>query len=169
MKRNCTARRLRTYAALAAVLLVALPGRLDAQAAAAADSIRLVATLEQFVRDFNDLEWEAFRQHFADDATVFQPLAGVPLRNTGRAEFEAVFRELFESVRASQNGPPFLNIEPHHLHIQMLGDVAIATFHLRPGAPMIGRRTLVLHQSDGRWSIVHLHGSLADAGRADSG
>jgi ketosteroid isomerase-like protein len=164
MKRMLRPLRARRLALLAAVLYVVAPGAAAAQPTPAeADSILLVSTLEQFVRAFNDLEWDAFSQHFADDATVFQPLPGVPLRNAGRAEFEAVFRQLFETVRARQEGPPFLNIEPNHLHIQMLGDVAVATFHLRPDAPLIGRRTLVLQKRGAVWSIVHLHASLAEA------
>lgn len=118
--------------------------------------------LRSFLRAFNDLDWESFRHHFEDGATVFHPLPNAPMRDDGREAFEASFGSFFDAVRAAQQGPPYLNIDPHELRIQLLGDVAVATFHLWPEAPTVGRRTVVLRVRDGRWRIAHLHASLAD-------
>ena len=126
-----------------------------------ADSVAVANTMEHFLRAFNDLDWDAFRDNFADSATVFQPLPSSLLRNDGRAEFESVFENFFDAVRSDRNGPPYLNIQPRDVRIQMLGEVAVVTFHLRTDdRPSVGRRTFVLRkQEDGAWRIVHLHAS----------
>lgn len=171
MKRlsNPSPNAVRAVVLCAAVLLAAIPlSAQDAEARRLEDARRSYAravelTLERFVRVFNDLDWEPFRAHFADDATVFFPLRSAPLRADGRAELEAVFGEFFRSIRSSSSGPPYLTIEPRDLRIQMLGGAAIATFHLGDDdESAIGRRTLVLRRDgDGVWRIVHLHGSSA--------
>jgi ketosteroid isomerase-like protein len=123
----------------------------------AADS-EVRSTLTQFIRAFENLDWESFRQSFADDATVFYPRA-FPARASGRAEFEKTFRIVFEQIRGNQTAPPYMHVEPRNLSVQMLGETAIATFHLddRPG--FLNRRTLVLHKTPAGWKIVHLHAS----------
>lgn len=116
------------------------------------------AMLRGFIRSFDDLDWESFRGFFADDATVFYP-RGFTGRASGRSEFEANFRKVFEQIRAGRTQPHYMDIQPRDLQIQRYGDVAIATFHLddRPG--VLNRRTLVLRKMKGQWKIVHLHAS----------
>jgi ketosteroid isomerase-like protein len=114
--------------------------------------------LSEFIRAFDNLDWEKFRSAFADDASVFYPRE-FPRRAEGRAEFEKRFRQVFEQIRAGRSSPPYMDIQPKDLEIQILGDVAIATFHLddRPG--FVNRRTLVLQKTAAGWKIVHLHAS----------
>ena len=47
--------------------------------------------LAKFVYAFDNLDWEAFRLAFDDQATVFYPRA-FPERANGRAEFEKTFK-----------------------------------------------------------------------------
>ena len=114
--------------------------------------------LAQFIHAFDNLDWEAFHTAFDDDATVFYPRA-FPERASGRAEFEKMFKIVFEQIRGGKTAPPYMRIEPRGLMIQMFSDTAVATFHLddRPG--FLNRRTLVLHKSATGWKIVHLHAS----------
>jgi ketosteroid isomerase-like protein len=116
------------------------------------------AALAQFVHAFDNLDWEGFRLAFDDDATVFYPRAH-PGRATGRSEFELIFKQVFEQIRNGQTEPPYMDIQPKDLHVQLLGNVAIATFHLddRPG--FLNRRTIVLNKTKAGWKIVHLHAS----------
>jgi ketosteroid isomerase-like protein len=116
------------------------------------------ATLARFITAFDNLDWEAFRSAFDDDATVFYP-RGVPERANGRAEFERTFRIVFEQIRQGKTAAPFMDIQPRDLKLQIFGEIAIATFHLddRPG--LINRRTIVLHRAGRGWKIVHLHAS----------
>jgi len=95
---------------------------------------------------------------FDDDATVFYPRA-FPEREHGRAEFEKMFKVVFEQIRGGKTAPPYMRIEPRGLTIQMFGDTAIATFHLDDRAGFLNRRTLVLHKTAAGWKIVHLHAS----------
>ena len=105
-------------------------------------------TLSNFIQAFDNLDWEKFRNAFAEDATVFCPRE-FPHRANGRAEIEANFRHVFEQIRGQASKPPYMDIQPRELHIQMLGDVAIAMFHLddRPG--VLNRRTNPVQ--DSRW------------------
>ena len=116
------------------------------------------ATLHAFIQAFDNLDWDRFRSFFADDATVFYP-RGIARRAHGRAEIEANFRQVFAEIRGTRTQPPYMDLQPHDLHIQRFGEIAIATFHLddRPG--MVNRRTLVLHRVGDDSKIVHLHAS----------
>jgi uncharacterized protein len=114
--------------------------------------------LANFIQAFNNLDWEAFRLAFADSATVFYPRA-FPERASGRTEFEKTFKTVFEQIRAGRTAPPYMDLQPKDLAIQMFGDIAIASFHLddRPG--FLNRRTIVLNNTATGWKIVHLHAS----------
>ena len=115
-------------------------------------------TLAQFIRAFENLDWDGFRTAFDDEATVFCPRA-FPERASGRAEFEKTFKIVFEQIRGGKTAAPYMHIEPRGLAVQMLGDTAIATFHLDDRAGFLNRRTLVLHKTPAGWKIVHLHAS----------
>jgi ketosteroid isomerase-like protein len=114
--------------------------------------------LAEFVTAFDNLDWEKFRNAFADDATVFYPRDKAN-RATGRIEFEQHFKQVFEQIRAGRSKGPYMDIQPRELRIQLLGEVAIVTFHLddRPG--FINRRTLLLKKTTAGWKIAHLHAS----------
>jgi len=141
---------------IACVLLAG--GQILAQTEPGSAESELRSALVQFIRAFENLDWEGFRQSFAEDATVFYPRA-FPQRANGRAEFEKTFRIVFEQIRGNQTAPPYLHIEPRDLSIQMLGETAIATFHLNDRPGFLNRRTLVLHKTPAGWKIVHLHAS----------
>jgi len=114
--------------------------------------------LAHFTRAFENLDWDGFRTAFDDDATVFYPRT-FPERVRGRAAFEKKFKIVFEQIRGGKTVPPYMHIEPRGLAIQMLGETAIATFHLDDRAGFLNRRTLVLHKAGAGWKIVHLHAS----------
>jgi len=114
--------------------------------------------LSHFIRAFDDLDWEQFRQAFDDNATVFYPRA-MPERASGRAEYEQGFKAVFQQIRGSKKSAPYTDIQPRELKIQRFGDVAIATFHLDDRAGLLNRRTIVLNKTERGWKIVHLHAS----------
>jgi ketosteroid isomerase-like protein len=128
----------------------------ESPAAEAQKEIRIF--LSDFIIAFDDLDWEKFRNAFADDATVFYPRDAANRAN-GRSEVQEHFRHVFTQIRAGRSTGPYMDLQPRELRIQLLGEVAIVTFHLddRPG--FINRRTLVLRKTTAGWKIVHLHAS----------
>ena len=65
--------------------------------------------LAKFVTAFDNLDWETFRLAFDDDATVFYPRA-FPERANGRAEFEKMFKVVFEQIRDGKTTAPYMDI-----------------------------------------------------------
>jgi ketosteroid isomerase-like protein len=120
--------------------------------------IEVRKTLAEFIQAFDNLNWDKFRSFFSADATVFFPRQ-FPSRAQGRAEIEAGFRQVFEQIRAGKSLPPYMDIQPRSLLVQVSGDVAIATFHLDDRAGFLNRRTIVLSRKSGSWKIIHLHAS----------
>ncbi len=114
--------------------------------------------LAQFIRAFDDLDWEHFRLAFDDNATVFYPRA-MPQRANGRGEFEKAFKTVFQQIRDGKTAAPYMDIQPKEMRIQFFGDVAIATFHLDDRVGFLNRRTIVLNKTEKGWKIVHLHAS----------
>jgi len=124
-----------------------------------ADTAMVREALEEFLTAFENLHWERFRRCFASDATVFFPQNLHPHRVDGTMEVETAFKNIFDETRTRVPGPPYLNLVPHDMNIQVWQDVALVTFHLdRPSS--LGRRTLVLHRQAQQWQIVHLHASV---------
>lgn len=139
-----------------------------AQSQPPSDSAEVKETTEQFLKAFINLNWERFSGFFAADATVFfPPSARFPGRANNKRELEAVFRTVFENARKQKSSPPYLDIEPKDLKIQMLGDMAIVTFHLED-PDSTGRRTIVLQKQGERWLIVHLHASNIPVAKSSS-
>jgi ketosteroid isomerase-like protein len=114
---------------------------------------------EKFVEALANFDWKKFRLSFAEDATFFHPdLSFDPSRVNGRDAIVAAFENRLRD-RPREKGPPYLNIQPKDVKIQMLGDAAaVVTFHLE-GEKTLGRRTLVFQRWQGAWLIAHLHGS----------
>jgi len=115
--------------------------------------------VEKFLEALANFDWKKFRQSFAEDATFFAPGADFdPSRVTGRDTIVTIFERRHQGY-PRENGPPYLNIQPKELKIQMLGDVAaVATFHLGR-EKTLGRRTLVFQRQQGVWLIAHIHAS----------
>jgi len=107
--------------------------------------------LSTFLDAFGDLDRARMDACFTDDATVFPRFGGPRHRGFWIAEFD--------TWRATRPGPPYHHVEPKDLHIQPLGEVAVATFHLDNVPAVLGRRTLVLVRTPDGWKIAHLHAS----------
>jgi ketosteroid isomerase-like protein len=116
-------------------------------------------SLSGFIQAFDNLDRDRFADYFADSATLFQPRR-FGSRAENKEEILSQFREIFETIRGKQTQPPYMEIQPRNLRIQMLADrVAIVTFHLddRPG--VLGRRTMIWEREKNGWKIVHIHAS----------
>lgn len=118
-----------------------------------------LATVQTFVRANETANLDLIVSTFDERATVFFP-GGRPQRASGKGEIREVFAELFKQ----RKGP--ITITPRDVSVQLFGDVAIVTAHLRalPATPIreptvFPRRTFVLRRVDGRWLIVHHHAS----------
>lgn len=122
--------------------------------------------IASFIQAFDNLDWTAFRNCFADDATVFYP-EFFPRRVEGVMNLQQGWQKVFQNIK-SQSGKtqaPYMDLEPLDTRVQLMDDTAIVTFHLKHGGTGVGRRTLVLRRSAGKWRIVHLHASNVDFGR----
>jgi len=126
------------------------------------DSVAVSNQLNKFVRAFENLDFEQFQSFFADNVTVFfPPSAMVSARVDGKEKAMAVFKAFFQRVKEKKSTPPYLDIKPEKMKIDLYQDVAIATFELNdPGA--LSRRTIVMKKINGQYLIIHLHASKAD-------
>ncbi len=140
------------------LLLLASPPLMAQVRPAEGAQVEIRGFLAEFITAFDNLDWEKFRNAFADDATVFYPREKASRAN-GRVEFEEHFKQVFEQIRAGRSKEPYMDLQPRELRIQLAGDMAIVTFHLddRPG--FTNRRTFVLRKTTAGWKIVHLHAS----------
>ncbi|MGG9962481.1 YybH family protein [Ferruginibacter sp. SUN106] len=124
-----------------------------------ADSSAVTKTMSEFVHVFNYLEWEKFMTFFDDDATAFfPPSAKTPARADNKTAIGIIFKKVFENAKGQKITPPYLDIVPEDLKLQLTGNIAIVTFHLKD-PDMFGRRTIVLQKKNNRWLIIHLHAS----------
>jgi len=116
-------------------------------------------TLSQFVQAFDNLDWDRFTAFFSNDATMFQPRR-FRRRAENRSEIESQFRQVFKTIRGTQTRPPYMDLQPRDLRIQMLGkNVALVTFHLDDRPALLNRRTIVWQHFKTGWKIVHIHAS----------
>jgi uncharacterized protein (TIGR02246 family) len=143
-----------------AVLVVIVPAVANAAPpqAAPADEAAVQKVVDGFIEALNGADVNAFIGFFTPDATLFFPLASLPLRLEDRQQIATAFAAFFEVVRKREPGPPYMNMIPVGTKIQLLGNVAVVTFHLK-GEEAVSRRTLVLQKRSGKWLIVHLHAS----------
>ena len=125
---------------------------------APADEAAVQKVVDGFIEALNGADVNAFIGFFAPDATLFFPLASLPLRLEDRQQIGTAFGAFFEVVRKREPGPPYMNMIPVGTKIQLLGNVAVVTFHFK-GEDVVSRRTLVLQKRSGQWLIVHLHAS----------
>ena len=149
------------YVALAAVLSACAPITPPTLSAGADDSAGIKAAAEYFLRVFDDLDWEPFREAWASDPTVFFPFDDTPKRVTGRAEVLARFQHFFTEVRARTPGPPYLHLVPRELRVERFGSAGLVTFMLGAPPGRVSRRTLLFVLEGGHWKLVHLHASMA--------
>ena len=123
------------------------------------DSIAVVQTIHEFVDAFSILNWQKFTEFFSDDATAFfPPSAKSPFRANNKVEIENIFKRVFENARKQKSAPPYIDIQPNDLKIQIVGEVAIVTFVLND-PDLFGRRTIILRKINDKWFIIHLHAS----------
>ena len=123
---------------------------------------QVTAAVDHFLTAFNNLDWPAFQECFAQDATLFNPdIPDAPSvhRLSGRPAIEDSFRRVFEATRKSASGPPYMHIVPQGLVVQGFGKVAVVTFEFSRAANSFGRRTIVFEERGGQWLIVHIHAS----------
>ena len=127
-----------------------------------ADSIAVNNQLSKFVKAFENLDFDQFQSFFADNVTVFfPPSAMLSGRIDGKEKSMAVFKAFFQRVKEKKSSPPYLDIKPEKMNIDLFGDVAVVTFELNdPGA--LSRRTIVMKKINGQYLIIHLHASKAD-------
>jgi ketosteroid isomerase-like protein len=141
---------------ISAVTFCLLVSPVSAQKQGADSEVRQF--LAKLIRAFDDLDWGTFRHAFSDDATVFYPRS-IPERAEGRTEFEREFKLVFEQIQGGRTKPPYMDIQPRNMKIQIFGAIAIVSFHLDDRAGFLNRRTLVIKRTPTGWKIVHLHAS----------
>lgn len=107
------------------------------------------AALAAFIDALSHLDRKRLRDCFAEGATVFLPWGG--------ERRDGIWNDRFDEMLASRPGPYF-SIDPRDMRVQMLGDIALVTFHLQQ-PDGIGRRTLILQHTGYTWKILHLHAS----------
>ena len=123
-----------------------------------ADEVAVQKVVDGFIASLNAADVNGFMTFFAPDATLFFPLSSLPLRLEDRQQIATAFGAFFEAVRRRHPEPPYMNMIPVGTRVQLLGGVAVVTFHLK-GEDVVSRRTLVLQKRSGAWLIVHLHAS----------
>jgi len=115
--------------------------------------------LNEFLDAFENLDVDRFLACWGNDASVFHPFPQLPKRLMGWEEVSGTWAVVFEHLRATLPGPPYLDLHPVDLDVRRVGvDVAVATFHLDLDQG-VGRRTLVVQGQAGSWKVVHLHAS----------
>ena len=102
----------------------------------------------------NGLDVEGMARFFAEDITAFVP-AAQPERAEGKAAVVAIFRRYVETTRATTSRT---NLVPEDLLIDVQGETAVVSFHMR-NADAVARRTFIFREQDGGWLIVHFHAS----------
>ena len=124
------------------------------------DRAAIEAFTRKFLRAFEDLDIQQFIDCFADNATVFFPMPEPPDRVEGKQAIQQRFEHVFALIRSTaKSGPPFQHLTPEDLAVRLMpGQTAVVSFHLK-NEERIGRRTLVLTNTNGRWLILHLHAS----------
>src|SRR3569833_2876858 len=104
--------RLAVYLFIAASLAVAVRPARAFQAGAPEDEVR--TALKAYLISFEELDWPAFKKHFAPNATMFHPAAPNERRIDSQKEFDAAWMSVFERIRrnSGRTTPPYHKLEP---------------------------------------------------------
>ena len=117
--------------------------------------------LDAFLAAFDNLDWQKFREYFAEGVTMFHPSPPHIRRIDSPEAFENAWLEVFARIKnhSGRNQPPYMNLAPRDLRIQTLSqEIALATFHLVDGN-ITSRRSLLFQRFACNWKIIHLHAS----------
>ena len=71
---------------------------------------------------------------------------------------DSSMRRYAEDLKARMPGPPYMQLDPSDVKIQVFLDFAMVSFHLLAD-DRLGRRTFVFVKRKGAWKILHLHAS----------
>ena len=116
-----------------------------------------------FLGAFEDLDLDRFMACWGSDPSVIHPFPESGRRLDGWSQVHDGWRAIFDFLRTTKHGPPYLDLRPLDLDVRELGDgVAVVSFHLALDRAL-GRRTLVLSEQSGAWKVVHLHASNVTA------
>lgn len=118
------------------------------------DSSDVIKRTQDFIQAFNTFKWEAFKNFFADDATMFYPNVDNARRLNGKKEIEEALQPEFTDTGIKST----TNISPQDIHVQINRRTAIITFHL-VDKKSLGRYTIIWVRRHGAWKILHFHAS----------
>jgi hypothetical protein len=130
------------------------------------DAAAAEAALRAFLRSFANCDLAAMEAAFAPDATSFDLLtANTQSAAPERASLKrapgmpATMRRIAQTLPGEQPGPPYHRPDQiHDLLVQVIGEVALCTFHF-DNPDRLGRRSIVLVRREGAWRVLHLHAS----------
>ena len=134
----------------------------EVPSAARGDHASLIAAAQDFLRAFDNMEWERFHASWSRDPSVFFPFTDTPERVEGVA-VATRFRQFFDDVTKRRKGPPYLHLEPRGLRAEVFGSSGVVTFMLGRPPSDVGRRTLLFVIENGEWKLAHLHASVVEA------
>ena len=127
------------------------------------DEIQVQEALTRFLVAYNYLDWEEFQNSFTENATIF----GSRWVYAGRNDLQnSMFFELFSRRDEVPGEPPYLNLTPLDLEIEVFGNTALVTFNLSTGdSETLAQRSLFYIIENGVWKIHHVHASeVGDSG-----
>ncbi len=130
------------------------------------DAASAEAALFSFLRSFAACDLPAMEAAFAPDATSFNAVnAGTGDPAPERQSLKRApgmpdgMRRLALTLRKERPGPPYHRPDLiNDLMVQVVGDIALCTFHF-DNPERLGRRTIILVRRAGGWKILHLHAS----------
>jgi ketosteroid isomerase-like protein len=130
------------------------------------DAASAEAALRAFLRNFANCDLPAMEAAFAPDATSFDAVtasAGGTLPTIAGMKrhpgMPPTMRRIAEQLAKERPGPPYHRPDLiDDLQVQLVGDVAICSFHF-DSPKRLGRRTIVLVRRAAVWRIQHLHAS----------
>ena len=130
------------------------------------DEHEIVSVLSEFIRAFENGDLERMETYFAEDALTFpraimssdteSPIDSSEYRRV--IGIDPQMKQLISRFSEAGAEPPYMELTPEDLEVQMFSNAAVVSFHLEDGASL-SRRTFVLARREGQWRIVHLHAS----------
>ena len=115
----------------------------------------LLAAANEFLRVFDDLDWERFMACWSSDPTAFFP--GDDVRLDGRPAVLTRFRTMFDHIPPGSSGPPYLHLKPRNLRADCYGDAGLVTFTLGDTPGPTPLRSLLFVREAGAWKLAHVH------------